>query len=128
MPLNNFAEVIPIIAAQVWLPGDTTTFKDILAAQPTIYRFDVALAINDDSVIHVFALQLKDPTGGIHGFGSVSIPANAGHTTVPMFDVFANLFPVAQVGIAVPVGWILEGALLVTATNAVGLVLTGGYF
>jgi hypothetical protein len=128
MPLNNFAETIPIIFAQVWLPADGTNVKVIAPSQPTIYRLDTLLAVNDDNVAHVFTLTLVDPASALHGIGSVSIPALAGHAPNPQLDIFAALFPATQVGIAVPAGWILQAFLAVGATSAVGAFAIGGYF
>lgn len=128
MPLTSFSEVTPILAAQVWLTADGVNFKVIVAAQPTGWRADTLIAVNDDNVVHVITLTLIDPNSTIHGIGQVSIPALAGHAPNPAVDLLAALFPPTQVGIAFPAGWAIEAALAVTATNAVGLVLYGGYF
>lgn len=128
MSLDAFAETTPILAAQVWLPGDGTSSKTILPAQPTIYRFDTLLGINDDNAAHVLILTLVDPSSGIHGIGSVSIPALAGHAPNPQLDILASLLPATQVGLTIAVGWFLEANLAVAATSAVGAVAVGGYF
>lgn len=128
MPLNSFSEVTPLIGAQVWLTADGTSPKTIVAAQPTGWRIDTLVGINDDSVAHVVTLTLIDPTSTIHGIGSVSLPALAGHSPNPAVDLFNVLFPSTQVGLAFPAGWAIEASMAVTVTLAVGLVAYGGYF
>lgn len=128
MPLTSFAETIPLMSAQLWLPVDGTNTKIIVAAQPTIWRMDTLLAINDDNTAHTMTVTLIDPTSTIHGIGGVTIPALAGHPPNAQYDILAALLPATQQGLAFPAGWAIEMTPAVAATSAIGIVATGGYF
>lgn len=128
MPINAFAEVSPILATVVFVPADGTTSKTLQASQPTTWRLDTIICVNDDAIAHVVNLNLIDATGGAHGIGSVQVAANAGTGTTPSVDLLGTLFPADQVGIAFPAGWSIQASLSVAAVVAVGLVGYGGYF
>lgn len=128
MPLNDFAENLPIIATQLWQAADGTTRKTIFAAQPTTWRLDTLLCLNTDSSAHVIQMTLTDPASNIDGMGQVTVPANAGISGNPLFDIFTALLPAVQVGMAFPAGWELSASLVVATTNGLRIIGYGGYF
>jgi hypothetical protein len=127
MSTAQLAENIPIIEHQDIAPADGTTQKDIGGRIPFYRRIDTVLCLSDDSASNSFALYINDGLN-YHLIGEFSVPAHAGESGNPLFDVLSNLFPAVQSGIALPVNNFLAVKALVTVGADVSFHAIGGAF
>lgn len=98
MPLNIYAENVPLIAYAEIATADGTGYVALTLSDPSIKRFDTILVTNQEAASKIVQLAINNSVDDMP-LGTVTIPSRAGWDANPCIDLIAELLLTAQPGI-----------------------------